>query len=231
MDLIYRCNHLAIKLFKIGAILDKSRSPEGKGFKLKLHEKNPEAPLSPIYLNFRTTDHPTKPGPFTPEIIREIGQILYQRSLGLAYDQVAGIPRAGDPLAQVFFEIWRSNSKNPLDCGIIKLDKEESSEKRQVTRIKDGHWNPGEKVLVIDDMVTKADSKLEAIEALERNQLQVRDILVLVDREGGGVDILNAKEYNIHWVFKFTDLLSLYRKEGLITQKAHEEIKDYLRNS
>ncbi len=28
------------------------------GFKLKLHEKNPEAPLSPIFFNLRTEDNP-----------------------------------------------------------------------------------------------------------------------------------------------------------------------------
>jgi len=229
MDFTHRCNRLARKLFEIGAFLDKSRSPEGKGFKLKLHEKNSDAPLSPYYLNFRTPDHPTKSGPLTPEVIKEIGAVLYHRSLGLAYNQVAGIPRAGDPLAEAFFDILRSNSKRlSFGCGIIKLDKEESLEKRQVTKIKEGHWDPGERVLLIDDLVTKADSKLEAIEALEKNQLRVRDILVLVDREEGGVDVLNAKGYNVHWIFKFTDLLWLYRNEGLITQEAYKEIEDYL---
>lgn len=224
---------LAIKLFEIGAFLDKTKSPDGNGFKLKLHDDNPEASLSPFYLNFRTPDNP-KPGPLTPEIVDEIGQILCQEFIGLVHaglvcHQVAGVPRAGDPLAEAFFRVWRS--KKPSNCGIIKLGKEESPQGRRVTKIIRGDWDSGEIILLIDDLITQADSKLEAIETLKKAGLVVRDVLVLVDREQGGERVLKENGYNLHSVFKFSDLLVLYQYKNLIGQRVYEEIKSYLHNN
>ena len=42
---------LALELFHCGAFKNKTRSAEGLGYTLKLHEKHPEAPLSPFYMN------------------------------------------------------------------------------------------------------------------------------------------------------------------------------------
>ncbi len=69
-------------------------------FKLKLHEKNPDAPLSPIYLTLRI---PENGGPLTDDDVEVIGQELYamvQRE-GVIFDLVVGIPRAGEPFAKV----------------------------------------------------------------------------------------------------------------------------------
>ena len=60
---------LADELFDLGAI-------QFGNFKLKLHEKNPNAPLSPIYLNLRTPDNP-KPGNLTLKIVAQIGRLMY----------------------------------------------------------------------------------------------------------------------------------------------------------
>ena len=49
-----------------------------------------------------------------------------------------------------------------------------------------GRFQPGEHVVVIDDIVTDGASKLEAIEPLEAAGLVVEDLVVLVDREQGG---------------------------------------------
>ena len=60
---------LAQLLFKVGAI-------KFGAFKLKLHEKDPDAPLSPIYLNLRTDRHPENPGPLTDEMMNLIGSLF-----------------------------------------------------------------------------------------------------------------------------------------------------------
>src|SRR5258708_36712575 len=56
----------------------------------------------------------------------------------------------------------------------------------------EGAFTPGETVLVLDDVVTHADSKLEAIRVLEGNGLVVRDAAVLLDREQAGPGRLAA---------------------------------------
>lgn len=76
-------------------------------FKLKLHEKNPDAPLSPFYLNLRTKNNPTNPGPLTEDDCDSIATALWgivQRN-DLDFQAVAGIPHAADPIIEALERI------------------------------------------------------------------------------------------------------------------------------
>jgi hypothetical protein len=59
-------------------------------FKLKLHEKHPDAPLSPIYITLRKPPD----GPLRDEDIEAIGQELHALVMKkkVLFDFVAGIP-------------------------------------------------------------------------------------------------------------------------------------------
>jgi len=73
---------LARRLWAVGAVKDKMhpdavQRPSGeRGFLLKLHEKDPDAPLSPVYFNLRTPGNP-KPGLLVPAIVEIAGRALY----------------------------------------------------------------------------------------------------------------------------------------------------------
>ncbi len=230
MTISYARDDVGLAIFDIGAFLDKTKSPEGKGFKFKLHEENPKAPLSPSYLDLRTPNHPTKPGLLTPEIVGRIADNHYglARRRQLKYDCVSSVPYAGDPFANAFAKVFFSRTGRKLP--IIKLGKKEAREKREVTEIIDGAWEPGWTALLIDDLVTQAHSKLESIGALKREGLVVEDVLVFVDREQGGREELNRKGYNLHAVFLFSELMELYLQKGKISPEMHKEIMDYLAN-
>ncbi|MDP3998075.1 MAG: hypothetical protein Q8P89_00460 [bacterium] len=197
---------LALSLFDIGAI-------KFGAFRLKLHEKNPEAPLSPYYVDLRVL-------PRYPKVMREVAKVYS----GLAkaakkYDSCLGIPDAANPLATAF----SLETETPQ----IYLRKEE----------KVGHgiggsfmtpFNPGETVLLIDDLVTKADSKLETIKVLENAGLKVNDVLVLVDREQGGAKQLADAGYILHSALRFSKLLDFYHRFGTIDAQKHQEAHSYL---
>jgi len=222
---------IALTLFEVGAFQDKRQSDEGKGFKLKLHEKDPQAPLSPIYLNLRTPDNP-KPGPLTPGLVSLIGEVLYAAACRheLQYIRVAGVPRAGNPLAEAFSKAALLFGR-PTKIPVLKLAKRECGESRQVVTILEGEYCKGDIVLLIDDLITKADSKFEAIGVLESRGLIVRDVLVLVDREQGGAQQLKKKGYNLWASFTLSGLLDLYLETHQIDQDLYEEIKTYLATS
>jgi len=221
-------SELGMALFDIGAI-------KFGAFKLKLHEKNPDAPLSPIFLNLRTPDQP-KPGPLTPELVEVIGKLLYDRihmaeAGSVRYDAFAGIPHAGSPLAVAFH---RAAGKDRRSLHRIRLQKEETSGNRRICRVSkiDTSTCHGCKVLVIDDLITKADSKLEAIQAIEVAGGTVKDVLVLVDREHreqGGKEQLAEKGYILHSVFPLSFLLALYLERERITLEKHDEVLAYLK--
>jgi uridine monophosphate synthetase len=197
--------------------------PNGKerGFKLKLHEKNPAAPLSPFFLNLRTPDNPNK-GPLTPEIVELAASCMQAiaAEAGLTYDAVVGVPRAGDPFAKAFGTL--------AETPCLTLDKWENGDQRHVASLVGSVPAAIQNVLLMDDLVTGADSKLEATGVLRDAGILVDNIIVLVDREQGGKKQLADYGHTLHSIFTITDLLDLYVQTGRITQGLRLTIMVYL---
>jgi uridine monophosphate synthetase len=212
---------LALELFKIGAV-----KCEGY-YKLKLHEQNPKAPLSPIFLNLRTADNP-KPGLLTPKIVADIANIFYAYVMenGIVFDFIVGIPNAADPFVKAFAALIPGGEEK-----ILYLEKETEAEMRKIGKLKDeskAKIFPGAIALLFDDLITKAESKLEAAHSLEDAGLNVQDIIVLVDREQGGKQELEKEGYVLHAMTQLSKLLDLYFCEELINEEKFNEICLYL---
>jgi uridine monophosphate synthetase len=92
----------------------------------------------------------------------------------------------------------------------------------------DGAYQPGQTAVVIDDLVTKADSKLEAVRVLEGEGLRVRDVLVLVDREQGGAQQLAEAGYTLHAALGLSELLEIYRRGGMLDEGSYARVQQYV---
>ncbi len=198
-------------------------------FKLKLHEKNPDAPLSPFYIDLRTADNPTKPGLLTVSDCDLIAQCLWEVILksGLTFQAIAGIPYAGDPIVEAIERIVPS----PRGFRVIKLAKFEKDGKRKIVPLSGFEYRPSEVVLLIDDLVTKADSKNEAIDAIESQGSVVRDLVVLLDRQQGGKEGLAQSGRNLVAAFAVRELLEYYKITGQITVEKFRECMKYIQSS
>ena len=128
---------------------------------------------SPIYMDLRLlASHPA--------VLRRVAR-AYARlvgELGLAGDGVclAAIPYAALPIGTaVALE---------MDLPLVYPRKEAKAygTARQV----EGRFRPGDRAVVLDDLVTTGGSKLAAIEPLQAAGMEVRDVVVLIDREQGG---------------------------------------------
>jgi len=208
--------HLALRLLKIGAV-------QFGSFRLKLHETNPEAPLSPIYFNLRSDKNPNI-GPLEERDYRFIVSCMgvVAASYDLTFDTVAGIPNAGDPMAAAFVQSCAPSKM------LINLEKTTIGDQRRISGVADGHVVRSRRILLVDDLITKADSKLEAIQCLRRRGGIVKDVLVLIDREQGGAAELAEAGCNLHSVFKMSELLSIYAKWGEISTSQLQTVRDYL---
>lgn len=192
-------------------------------FKLKMHEKHPDAPLSPIYINLRV---PPK-GPLIPVILEAIGMKLaswvHRQKLAI-FDCVVGLPKTGEPIAESFAHNWLTISSKP---GLIYLEKEESEDKRRIIPIIRGEYEAGSIVLMIDDLITTADTKIEGAEALRSKGLIVNDCVVLVDCEQGGRAELAKANVKLHALFTLSDVLSFYQSCGFIDSAVVEKVQNY----
>lgn len=180
-------------------------------FALKIHEVKPEAPLSPTYVNLRNL----------PEnVLKKIAQVLTEVSLENPQDVCSGVPKAAVIIAEEFSKA----------SGIPFLDVFEKiglDTDRKIV-IKEGiSPKPGTRLLVIDDVVAHGKSKLEALEAAKTVGFYV-NMLVLIDREQGGVEQVEKEGCRVYAAMKLTDILNYYMEKNMITKEQYQKSVDYL---
>lgn len=199
---------LSAQLFDIGAI-------KFGTFKLKLHDAHPEAPLSPIYIDLRMLRR------FPQAKLAAVN--AYQELVRpLKFDLLADIPTAATPLV--------ASLSDRLGIGMItpRIDSKAHGTGVKIDGFLDS--DKGKVALLIDDLITRADSKLEAVEVLTQRGLVVRDVVVLVDRVQGGKEELEAKGLKLHSALTMPGMLDLYMRIRRISQeqrlKIDRDIKD-----
>ncbi len=185
-------------------------------FKLKLHETQPDAPLSPIYLDIRG---------LLNWMYALAGDILHDLAIdnGIGiddFDYVIGIPKAGEPIGKAFAKA--------IGKPHLRIEKIETDGGRKITSNILDPFEKGKKVVVIDDLITKAHTKREAIESIEANGLQVVATLVLYDREQGGIEELNRIGRKVYAAARISETLDFYIREKKITGAKKDEVMAYI---
>jgi len=181
-------------------------------FRLKLHEKQPDAPLSPIYIDLRMLQsYPDA----LDAAVAALAELIRLHELNFAC--YAGIPLAATPLVTLLSHQTRVPMITPREAKT-----------HGTSETVNGVFTPGETALVIDDVVSRADSKLEAIAVLEANGLVVKDVAVLVDREQGGSGQLASAGYQLHAVVQLSQLLSYWQSIQALDQATYQRVLDYL---
>jgi orotate phosphoribosyltransferase len=71
----------------------------------------------------------------------------------------------------------------------------------------EGEWEQGERVCLVEDVVTSGGAVAEAIEVLRAAGLECRSVVCVVDREEGGVDALARRAVRLHPLFRAGELL------------------------
>ena len=204
----------AKKIHSIGVFLDLTKSPGGKGFKLKKHQKQPDAPLSPFYLNYRLlqSDYVTK-----RLAVRVFDQMLAEMTF--QFDRLAPIPEAIVPVVSTL------SDQRQIPMITPRVAKEHGSGSKV-----DGLYQPGMTAALFDDVVTGADSKIESRDALVSAGLVVHHVFVLTDRQQGGGKALDAAGLTLHAAFTLDELLQTFADEGLVSAEILDQIMSYRAN-
>lgn len=165
--------------------------------------------LSSYYIDLRTV--PSFPGAY--RYVVDAYHALLKEDIGLdKFDVIAGVPTAGltfsSPIALQIQKPMIYVRKEPKDYGRQK-------------RI-EGTIKPGDRVLVMDDVITTGHSVMSAVDAVREEGGEVKYVAVLIDRLEGAKSNLKKSGILLH---PLTDILELARTLHERDEISDEEMK------
>lgn len=169
--------------------------------------------VSPMYLDLRLfISH--------PKIMKKVAQLYAEKLKPLQYDRLAGVAYAALPIAGAI--------SLEIEQPWIFMRKEGLKKEYGLKKSLEGEYNKGETVVMIEDLVTRATSLLEAIGAIEDQGLVVKDAVVLLDYQKGGSDLLREKGYNLHAFMTVREVVDIMKAESKIDEPKYQQCIEFL---
>jgi uridine monophosphate synthetase len=170
--------------------------------------------VSPMYLDLRLfISH--------PKVLKKVAKLYAELLKDLEYDRLAGVAYAALPIAGAI--------SLELEEPWIFMRKEGLKKDYGLQKSLEGEFNKGDKVVMIEDLVTRATSLLEAIPAIEEHGLVIKDAVVLLDYEKGGRRALEDKGYNLHAFMTTGQLVEIMHSEGKIDNAKYTQCVEFLK--
>lgn len=173
---------------------------------------------SPVYINLRLlVSHPASLARAANVIQDELKARLAMRHPQVApFTLVAGVPFGGLHLATAFSLAART--------PMIYLHPRKDTMGNDI----EGHYRPGETVLILDDLMTGGGSLLETAIQLEEAGLRVHDAVVLVDRQQGARQRLRQQGIRVISILTLEVILNYLMSSGRITEDWYRRSMEFL---
>lgn len=154
---------------------------------------------SPIYLDLRRLVA-------RPHLLAEAAVAYVDLLRPLSFDLLAALPYAALPIGTAV----SLHGNWPL------IYPRKEAKAYGTKAVIEGLYRPGQRAVVLDDLITTGGSKLEGIAKLTAAGLTVTDIVVLIDRQSGGADFMAQHNYRLHSVFTLPQLLDYWESIGAV---------------
>ncbi|MBR2093240.1 MAG: orotate phosphoribosyltransferase [Candidatus Methanomethylophilaceae archaeon] len=134
-----------------------------------------------------------------PKVLYLISQLMAMKmqDLNLRPDRIAGVVLGSVPLAAAL----------SLATGVPYVMIRKEKKDHGTGKLIEGDLEAGDKVLVVEDVITTAGSSIKAIETLRAAGAVVTDIISVIDREGGGKENLADVGVDFHPLVRASDLV------------------------
>lgn len=168
--------------------------------------------LSPIYVDLRLLVS-------RPALLAQAARAYAALLAGIRCDRICGVPYAALPIATAV----------ALESDVPLIYPRKEVKEHGLGKEIEGAWSPGERVVIIEDLITSGGSTIQTAERLRAAGLVVEDAIVLIDREQGGVDNLAAAGIRAHSVFGLGALLDSLVAQGWLASSTRDEVAAFVR--
>ena len=149
---------------------------------------------SPYYVDCRPVTH-------SAEGLVLIGEVIFEMIKDLKVQTVGGLTMGADPLAHAVALISYQRGQ-PINAFLVRKFLKDYGAKGRIV----GPVQPGERAVVLEDVVTTGGSALQAVKAAREFGLTVNQVIILVDREEGGRQAVEKQVPSVQAVFNLSQL-------------------------
>lgn len=167
--------------------------------------------VSPIYVDLRIL-------PSYPESMAVVTEELVKVVKKLKPEVIAGAETAGIPLSTAI----------SLKTKIPMVYVRKRPKRYGTMELIEGVLKKDAKTILIDDMATNAFSKIRFIDGIKHAGGVINDVLIVLDREQGGVEALAKENVKLHSLITLKELLSYMKENNMIDDNKYNEILTYL---
>jgi len=168
---------------------------------------------SPIYIDLRLLVS-------DPALLARVAQLYADLLKPLVLDRIAGVPYAALPIGAAI----------SLTLHVPMIYPRKETKAYGLGRDIEGAWTPGERVVIIEDLITSGGSTIKTAERLRQAGLVVEHALVLIDREQGGVQNLAANGIAVHSVFSLSSMLDSLVRQGLLDAERAGSVRRFIQD-
>lgn len=153
---------------------------------------------SNYYFNCKTTT-------LDPEGMYLIGNVIFDMLEGTNVTAAGGLTLGADPMANALSLVSYERGR-PIKAFIVRKEVKAHGTGRAV----EGNVEAGERVVILDDVITTGGSTITAIERAREAGLVVDRVIALVDREEGGREAIEKLVETVQAVFTRSEIMELY---------------------
>ncbi len=136
--------------------------------------------------------------------------VEWMLSKTLRFEGVGGLTLGADPLVMAFsMQAFRKGI--PLPATMIRKEPKKHGTSRFIEGIE--NFKPGDRFLVLEDVVTTGSSAIRAIEILREEGFQPTHVLSLVDRDSGGREAFRERGIAYDSLFNLDEVRQAYREQ------------------
>jgi len=152
-----------------------------------------------------------KPTTLDPEGMNLIGEILFSMLEKTDVTAAGGLTLGADPIANAVSVISFQKGR-PIKSFIVRKDVKDHGVKKSI----EGSVSPGERVVVLDDVITTGGSTITAIRQAREAGLIVERAVVLIDREEeNGRQNIEAEGVVVDAILTRTEIMTRYRGSAI----------------
>lgn len=129
-----------------------------------------------------------------------VGAGMLELLAGEMPDLVGGMAIGADPITAAILTLAGVQNQSLRGVMVRKEPKQHGTGKTV-----EGPFQPGESIVIVEDVVTTGGSSLLAIERCEAVGLKVKRVLAIIDRLEGGREAFAAKGYELTTLFTIRD--------------------------